>query len=373
MTTHTLKFYPVGNGDCSQIILDNGKRLLFDFCHRKDAEDNDDPKIDLKATLSDELNAAGRDNFDVVALTHLDEDHIANSTDFFYLEHAGKYQDGERKKIDKLWVPAAAIVEEGLTNEGRIWRQEARYRFKAGEGIRVFSRPDKLKAWLESEGLNLESRQHIITDAGQIVPEFSIATDQVEFFTHSPFSAHVDGDTVQRNESALIFQSTFEAGGRLTRYLMVGDSTWDVLEEIVDITRSRGNDNRLTWDIYNVPHHCSYLALGPEKGNDRTIPVDNVQWLLDQCQVGGIAISSSNPIPNEDTDNPPYKQAAATYRMIIRDNNGHNFEVTMEHQNTIKPKPIEIEIGSRGAKLRKLGVIGAAAITSSRSPRAGSR
>ena len=29
---HQVKFYPVGNGDCSQIVLENGTRLLFDYC-----------------------------------------------------------------------------------------------------------------------------------------------------------------------------------------------------------------------------------------------------------------------------------------------------------------------------------------------------
>ena len=77
-----------------------------------------------------------------------------------------------------------------------------------------------------------------------------------------------------RNESAIILHATFEVLGRKTRYLMVGDSTWEVLEEIVDITRDKGNDKRLWWDLDNVPHHCSYLALGPDKGEERTEPVD---------------------------------------------------------------------------------------------------
>lgn len=44
---HQVKFYPVGNGDCSQIVLTNGKRLLFDYCHRRKAEGENDPRIDL--------------------------------------------------------------------------------------------------------------------------------------------------------------------------------------------------------------------------------------------------------------------------------------------------------------------------------------
>ena len=135
-----------------------------------------------------------------------------------------------------------------------------------------------------------------------------------------------------RNESALILHATFEVSDRNTRYLIVGDSSWEILEEIVDITRERDRDERLQWDLYNVPHHCSYLALGPEKGKDRTEPAENVQWLLDQCQDGAIAVSSSDPIPDKDTDDPPHRQAAATYRKAIRDNTGRKFVVTMDSQ-----------------------------------------
>ena len=368
---HKVRFYPVGNGDCSQIVLDNGKRLLFDYCHRRKGEDADDPRIDLEAALSAELATAGRKGFDVVALTHLDDDHIANSTEFFYLEHAKKYQDYHRKRIDELWVPAAAILEKGLTGEAAVWRSEARHRLKKGTGIRVFSKPSKLKDWLESEGLSLSAREHLITDAGKLVPGFNRVTDEVEFFVHSPFAKDADGETVLRNESALILHATFEVGGRETRYLIVGDSTWEILEEMVDITRDRGRDERLEWDLYNVPHHCSYRALGPEKGKDRTTPVPNVQWLLDQCQLGGLAVSSSDPIPTVDTNDPPHRQAAATYRKAIKDKGGRKFVVTMEHPDKKRPKVLEVEIGKFGATLKKLGTVGGAGLTSTYSPRAG--
>ena len=368
---HIVKFYPVGNGDCSQVVLANGKRLLFDYCHRRKAEDKGDPRIDLEAALSAELAAADRKGFDVLALTHLDDDHIANSTEFFHLDHAKKYQGGGRKTIDELWVPAAAILEKGLTGEAAVWRSEARHRLRKGEGIRVFSKPSALKDWLESEGLSLEDRQDLITDAGRIVPGFDLGADGVEFFVHSPFAKHADGETVMRNESAIILHATFEVLGRKTRYLMVGDSTWEVLEEIVDITRAKGNDQRLSWDLYNVPHHCSYLALGPDKGKERTEPVANVQWLLDQCQRGAIAVSSSEPIPKEDTNDPPHRQAAATYRKAITDNGGRKFVVTMEHPSEDKPKVLEVEIGRLGAAVKTVSAVGGSSMMDRRSPRAG--
>ena len=120
-----------------------------------------------------------------------------------------------------------------------------------------------------------------------------------------------------------------------------------------------------------MPHHCSYLALGPDKGKERTEPVPNVQWLLDQCQRGGIAVSSSEPIPKEDTNDPPHRQAAATYRKAIADKGGRKFVVTMEHPSKDRPKVLEIEIGHRGAAIKTLAVIGVPSVTSSRPPRAG--
>ncbi len=63
-------------------------------------------RCDLPKELRDELDDADRDHFDVVAFTHLDEDHYKGASDFFWLEYAKKYQGDGRIKIDTLWVPA---------------------------------------------------------------------------------------------------------------------------------------------------------------------------------------------------------------------------------------------------------------------------
>ena len=49
---HKVIFYPVKNGDTSQIILENKKRLLFDFRHLKSSENEDTPEINLKKQLN---------------------------------------------------------------------------------------------------------------------------------------------------------------------------------------------------------------------------------------------------------------------------------------------------------------------------------
>jgi hypothetical protein len=155
-----LTFYPLGNADCCLIDLASGEKLLFDYANLRDPDDSNDLRIDLEKALRENLEDVDRDYFDVVSFSHLDRDHIGRSSEFFHLEHAAKYQGGDRIKIKTLWVPAATILEEGVEDEAQIIRAEARYRLKKGSGIRVFSRPDQLKKWLEGQGLTLESRQH---------------------------------------------------------------------------------------------------------------------------------------------------------------------------------------------------------------------
>jgi len=376
---HKATFYPVGNGDTSQIVLENKKRLLFDFCHRADGEDPENELIDLKKRLRDELKAAGRDYFDVVAYTHGDDDHISNSTEFFWLEHSAKHQGKDRIKINELWVPAAMILEpatlEDKDSEVIIWRQEARHRLKEGKGIRVFSKPEKLKEWMEKAGIDFESRRDLITDAGRLVPGFTLTNDEVEFFVHSPFIKHTDEGDVLRNDCSLIFQVRFEVEGTRTDYFAVGDASYEVFEDIVDATKAHKNDERLSWHLFNIAHHCSYTALAAEKGEKETVPTPKVEEFLLHGQADAYMVSSSRPIPDDkeayDEEQPPHIQAKNAYEKYLKKVKGRKFLVTMEEPNASHPAPIEFEITAQGLRLGGKGLTGAAAVVSSVTPRAG--
>lgn len=373
-------FYPVGNGDTCQIVLENGKRILLDYRHLAKGEEDESPEIDLKARLQKELLDAKKKFFDVVAFTHGDGDHISGSTDFFELQHAEKYQGGDRVPIPELWVPAAMLLEEG-THENRadefiIWRQEARHRLRQGKGIRVFSKPEKLKSWFEENDIPLESRRHLITDAGQIVPGLTLAADGVEFFCHSPFIKHVDGaGDDMRNSCALIFNVRFMAGSNTFDFLAVGDSEWEVLEDIVKTTRAHGNGDRLEWDLYNIPHHCSYLALSDEKGARETTPKPLVQELLRAGRQGAYLVSSSNPIEDSsaarESVQPPHVQARKCYESYLREIVGAQFLVTMEEPSIARPEPIVFNIGPSGITRERKIMSAPAILISSPAPRAG--
>jgi len=383
--THQVIFYPVGNGDTTQIVLSAGRRVLFDFCHRGKGEDPDAPEIDLKTRLKDDLKKAGRDYFDVVAFTHGDLDHIQGSTEFFELQHAKKYQGEGRIKIRELWVPAAMLAEETdndhQSDENVLLRQEARYRLLDGKDILVFSKPQVLMDWLEpclkDRGEPASARDHLFIDAGTIVPGFSLPTDGVEFFCHSPFIKHCDDGDIIRNQASLIFNVRLRVGGADYDYLEVGDATWAEIEDMVRTTRYHKNDDRLAWDLFNIPHHCSYLALNEEgqKGENETEPKPLVKELLLQGKKDAYIVSCSKPIPDVKDSyaqiQPPHIQARKAYERYLKEVGGRKFLVTMEEPNASKPEPITFEITSGGVTWKRSGSIGAPAIILSSPPRAG--
>jgi hypothetical protein len=370
---HKLTFFPLGNADCCRIDLEGGEKILFDYADMRCAEDDSDLRIDLPAELRQDLKAANRDFYDVVGYSHLDRDHICGSSQFFYLEHATKFQSADRIKIRELWVPAAAIIEEGCEDEDRIVRAEARYRLKNGSGIRVFSRPEELKEWLQKEGLTLESRSHLITDAGQLIPGFSLGTQKVEFFVHSPFATRLNGDAlIDRNIDSLVLQATFVSDGVLTRFFLGADLDHVALADIVKITGAKKRPERLQNDITKICHHVSYTAIGPEKGKEKTQPVPEIKWMMEeQLPNGAILIGTCNPIPSDDSDvQPPHRQAAAYYQDCA-DAVGGQFKVTMEYPSKYRPEKLIIEIDSSKGRIKKKVIGGAVTAVASRAPRAG--
>ncbi len=370
---HTITFFPLGNADACKLELPGGGLLLFDFGNQGDPDDDADKRIDLAAALRDDCTGAKRDAFDVVAFTHADDDHTHGASEFFHLDHAAKYQGNGRLKITELWVPAAFITEATaeLHDDARVLQAEARYRLKQGKGIRVFSRPIALEGWLEGEGIALADRDHLISDAGTVIPGYTLDDQGIEFFVHSPFAIHTDVGMVDRNQCALVLQATLQCGDTPRHLLLTTDVAHDVLTDIVAVTRAHGNDERLAWDVVKVPHHCSYLSLSDEQGTTVTEPMPNVQWLFEQGADRATLIATCNVIPPDDDDcQPPHRQAAAYYRSRARAVDGE-FVVTMEHPTVARPDRIVITCDDAGAKLTKRLAGGAATVVTRQAPRAG--
>lgn len=376
---HELIFYPIGNGESCLIKLNNGKCIAFDYADLCDPSNPYDKRMPLKASFRQDIGwngvagVTGRKYVDVLAITHGDLDHIKRTSEHFWLMHATKYQSDDRIRINEMWVPAALITEEGVEDETRILRQEARHRLLNKTGIKVFSRPEALRNWLEKNGKRMEDYESMFVDAGTLVPGFTKETDGVEFFVHSPFAERTEDGILDRNSDCIIVQAVFLAGGRESKVLLTGDIANDngELDRIVRITRFHGRDERLNWDVYDIPHHCSYLSLAGEKGDFKTVPTPEVDWLLKNSNRGSILVCCSNVIPMGTTTQPPHVEAYRTYQDYRKLVDGE-IVVTMEHPSKNKPQRTIIEISGMGVKLRKSGGgFAAAAATGAVLPRAG--
>ena len=185
---------------------------------------------------------------------------------------------------------------------------------------------------------------------------------------HAPFSESVE-DEIERNEAALVVQATFEYEDEETKLILGADVDYEGWEEIVRITKSKGQSERLEWDVFKISHHCSYTSLSDEKGEEKTTPVSNVEWLFEQGLDKAKLVSTSNLIPEEDTDQPPHRQAANYYKGVAANIDGE-FKVTMEHPKKSAPEPLVITIDDSKATVEKRSV-GTSSITTRSAPRAG--
>lgn len=356
-----LTFYPLGNAESCLLELSDGSKLLFDYADMHDGTTTDE-RIKLKEEL------ASIDEFKVVMFSHAHEDHTKGASEFFYLDHADKYQSNDRAKINELWVSAAFIMETDLENQSdaKIIRAEARHRLKNGYGIKVFAVSDSLKSWLEKQDITYENIKHLIVHAGETL---TIDSEEIEFFIHAPFSD--DSDDVQdKNDPSIVMQIRLFNDERETNILMTGDTPYTVLDKIVDISKSNDNDSYLIWDIYDIPHHCSRTGLSDEtKDVYRITPIENVQWLLEQAQQNAKMVASCSKI-TEDTS-PPHLNAKRAYEFYT--NSDVDFFATMENVSFKggKPSPIVFEIDQYG--VTKKSNAPQASYFKSSAPRAGKK
>lgn len=343
-----ITFYPLGNADCCLIKTNHGHRIVFDYADKKNRDDKNDKRIALLEAFRADIGWPDHKEVDVLAVTHGDDDHVNGISDCFYLESKKSSQTADHIKIKELWVPAALLVEVGAEDHTRTIRQEARHRFREGKGIRVFSRPAALREWCREQDIDFDSREHLITDAGGLVPKWSLDEQGIEFFVHSPFAHRHDGGFNDRNGNCLIMQAVIRSGGRETKFLITADSISENWDRIVDITRAHDNDVRLEWDLLSVPHHCSYKSMATEKGEKETVPTDQFKWMLDQGKYAGMIVSSSNSIPTDTTlIQPPHPQAYKVYEKKADELNGRIY-VTMSYPTTLSPERLKIDIGGAG-------------------------
>lgn len=115
---HIIKYYPVGNADCTLIKLDNGMTILVDCQILSDLTDGNGKQVmfDVKADVLKELkkDRLGRPYVDLFISTHPHDDHCKGFAGNFYCGDVSDYDKNKNK--DEIIVKELWITPRGLNN-----------------------------------------------------------------------------------------------------------------------------------------------------------------------------------------------------------------------------------------------------------------
>lgn len=373
-----VKFYPVDNGDTVLIKVDK-TTILIDANIR----DNDDC-YDVMSDLLDELNTDGENRYhlDLFMLTHPDEDHCRGVDTNFYLGDPDNYSDEDLENdqviIDELMVtpmlftdatstPAKALKKE-VDRRRKLWDENSPTKAKAGNRLVII-------------GYDGDRRYENVTSyiPGEMIKEVNgKSMSLLEFFVHSPFKdSLVEGRAdADKNETSIVMQARFKYVSWDTKpsalYLFGGDADHYIWEEIQDQSSVHNNDDKLDFDIFMAPHHCSWTFFNdvPYKKGETDKPIESSKALIkDHKTNGAVIIASSKQVKNDD-DNPPHYPAKEEYIKLI---GADKFISLAKEPDSKKPKPVVYEVTSSGFqrkdKTLQIGSVGAAISSSGTSGR----
>ena len=351
---HSIKFYPVGNGDCDLVTIGGAnKKMMFDCNFRQEAEKDNDEMYDVLGDLLDyELTTkkCGLPFLDAFLLTHPDQDHCRSFADKFYLGDPDAIpqsaKDNKKILIGELWYSPRVFEE--LTGElnadAKAFKKEAKRRMdlyksdskkadKDGNRIRIIG-------WTDNPDLKgLEDR--IVTPGNTISEVNGSNCRYFEMFIHAPFKDDIAGE--DRNMTSIVSQLRFdsEKESQIARVFLAGDTEWRVIEEIMNRT---SEENNLKWDLLEAPHHCSYKFFADDREDD---PSQASLDFLKKSESNAYVVSSSKVVKQND-DNPPCQKAKNRYTDRVGTS---NFLCTSGTSEDEADKPIIFEIDNEGLKL----------------------
>ena len=353
---HSIKFYPVSNGDCSLVnIGGTNTKMMFDCNFRQQAENEGDEMFDvLDDLLKNELTTkkCGLPFLDAFLLTHPDQDHCRGFEEKFFLGDPNSVNDADKEAekilIGELWYSPRVFEEQTgeLNSDAKAFKKEAKRRmdlFKSDskkadrDGNRI-----RIIGWTDNPDLkDLEDR---IVTPGNIISEINgTACRYFEMFIHAPFKDDIKN--ADRNETSIVSQLRFdsEKEKQIARVFLAGDAEWHVWDEIMEKTV---NDDYLHWDLLEAPHHCSYTFYADNRDDE---PNQASLDFLDMRESGAYVISSSKVI-KKNSDNPPCQKAKNRYVEKVGES---NFLCTSGDSEDEADKPIVFEIDNDGLQLKE--------------------
>ncbi|KAA6328918.1 hypothetical protein EZS27_022224 [termite gut metagenome] len=313
MSNHKLKFYPVGNGDTVLITLKDDTTILFDSNIREVGKDSDGNQIyDVKKDLLNSLKKKDNNyHLDLFVLTHPDQDHCRGYKKHFYQGNPSDYKDTNRSNdeviIDEMWVTSLLFSSatnddaKALKNEAerrrKLWDNDDKEKDKSGNKIRMIGYDGNNK--FENVPCNIPGEtQNVINGK---------AKNDFEFFIHSPFKDSLVTATAEKdaNFSSIVVQVRFKTNSTdedfCTYVLLGGDADHNIWGKIWEISTKKSNNNadKLKWDLFLAPHHCSWTYFNDVPYNakeENKTPKESSLKILDKRIGKGRIIASCKKI-----------------------------------------------------------------------------
>ncbi len=374
---HFIKFYPVDNGDNTLIKLHNGITIITDCQMRSTGKNSDDIEIfNVKKDLISELNkdSNGIPYVDLFILTHPHQDHCLGFETNFHVGSIDSYNDKNKEKIiiGELWV-TQKVFSNDFSGNANVIRAEANRR------IRVFNE-NRNNSNIEGNhiriiGYNSDDKT---VDGLHYVPGQTInifngkASEYLDLFIHSPFKDSLKLSTADNDENigSVVYQAQFrieKSGDVEAAVFIAGDADHYVFEKIIEVTEQNNKKEKLEWDLFLAPHHCSWSFFNDTQGEDKEEAVESSTKFLNYKTKNGIIVTSSKVIKDND-NNPPSYKAKKEYIKSVGEENFYN---TSSNEDVKCPKPLKFKI-AKGGITKVIGTkTGSSAIVSNTIPRAG--
>ena len=377
---HKIKFYPVDNGDNVLLKIGDNTTVIVD-CQIRESEENSNGVTiyDVKKDLIKELSKDPNNNpyVDLFINTHPHQDHCLGFGKNYYHGSPDDYTETNRKNeeiiIDELWVTQMFFIND-LCDDACDVRKEAKRRRKLFEEGSKES--DKYGNRLRIIGYNNEDKT---VDGLHYIPGDTVETfngkknDYLSIFIHAPFKSDLVRGKADKDKNAtsivVQMQLRTEKDGDIKSQIIIGgDADHYVWEQILDKSKSHNNEDKLNWDLFLAPHHCSWTFFNDTPYKDNKTPQDYALEFLDYNNKNAQIIASSTKILDNDK-NPPCYEAKQEYVKKVGDS---KFKNTAEHKNEKAPEPLVYTITEDdGLMLLKSSTAAATTILSSSTPRAG--
>ena len=147
---------------------------------------------------------------------------------------------------------------------------------------------------------------------------------------------------------------------------MGGDAEHEIWQHILD---NNTDEEKLKWNIFLAPHHCSWSFFNDSDNKEEIKP--SAEAILDK-QIGNSAhvIASSNEI-KDDNNNPPCYEAKEQYIKKLKSGSSHFLNTATHSKLGNIPQPIVFKITANGKTLREISTVAGASSISNPAPRAG--